>query len=341
MEKQLSLIFKFVLSILSLLIVSLLTLILVIFTGLTFHDIIPKSNMQVAMETDFFQRNYNVTSLGNSKEDKMIKYGHQLITKTPIYLSDYTGNQLACQNCHLEAGTKPFAAPYIGVTQRFPKFQKREGKTRTIEDRINGCMERSMNGKKLENDSKNMQAMVAYMKWLGHDIPIEYSQKHLTGKGLVKIDIPNRKVDLIKGKSIYETQCASCHQLNGSGKFKQNHQEYLYPPVWGNDSYNDGAGMHRVLTAAKFIKANMPFGANAKNPILTDEEAYDVAGYINSFQRPQKANTQQDFPDPKYKPVSTPYPPFDDSFSKEQHKYGPFPEIIEFYQQKYNIKKDK
>jgi len=48
--------------------------------------------------------------------------------------------------------------------------------------------------------------------------------------------------------------------------------------------------MHRVLTAAQFIKGNMPLGTTADEPLLSDEEAYDVAGYINSFTRPLKLN---------------------------------------------------
>ena len=35
---------------------------------------------------------------------------------------------------------------------------------------------------------------------------------------------------------------------------------FLFPLLWGPDSYNNGAGMNRVLTAARFIKARMPLG---------------------------------------------------------------------------------
>jgi thiosulfate dehydrogenase len=99
--------------------------------------------------------------------------------------------------------------------------------------------------------------------------------------------------------------------------------------------------MHRVLTAAQFIKGNMPLGTTADEPLLTDAEAYDVAGYINSFDRPIKSNTEADFPNRKKKPMSTPYGPWADSFSAEQHKYGPFGEIAAFYENEYGIKKTK
>jgi len=116
---------------------------------------------------------------------------------------------------------------------------------------------------------------------------------------------------------------------------------YTYPPLWGPDSYNDGAGMHRVITAAQFIKGNMPLGTTADEPLLTDEEAYDVAGYINSFARPEKANKMADFPDRRLKPMSTPYGPWADSFSADRHKFGPFGEIAAFYKAEYGLNKSK
>jgi len=99
--------------------------------------------------------------------------------------------------------------------------------------------------------------------------------------------------------------------------------------------------MNRVITAAQFIKSNMPFGATYQEPILTDEESYDVAGYINQQQRPQKVNPENDFPDLKRKPVSTPYPPYADDFSVQQHQMGPFQPIMEYYMLKYGMKKTK
>lgn len=311
-----------------------------------FNDLIPKSEMEIALETDFFKRNNEVTQLGNSEQEKLIKYGYELIANTPNHLGPnskmvYTGNNLACQNCHLEAGRKAFAAPYIGIKQQFPQFSQRAGKEIILENRINGCMERSMNGKKLPLESHEMKAMLAYMEWLSRDMPDEFVKNHFEGKGFVKIDIPNRAVNLTNGKMIYEKQCASCHQENGQGQPKTQGNGYIYPPLWGNDSYNHGAGMNRVITAAQFIKANMPFGATGENPILTDEEAFDVAGYINSMERPIKKGVEKDYPDLKQKPVSTPYPPYTDTFSIAQHQFGPFEPIIQFYQEKYNIKKSK
>ncbi|WP_188619038.1 c-type cytochrome [Christiangramia forsetii] len=136
-------------------------------------------------------------------------------------------------------------------------------------------------------------------------------------------------------------ECSVCPCENGKGQRLANSAEgYQYPPLWGPDSYNNGAGMHRVITAAQFIKGNMPFGqATWDNPKLTYEEAYHLAGYINSFERPEKRSLEKDYPDLKLKPVSNPYGPWADHFSATQHKYGPYPPIMDYYQREYGITK--
>ena len=286
------------------------------------------------------------TDLPEGSEGKRIKYGYLLVTESSRWMGplvknpdlQYTGNNLACSNCHLQAGLQAGSAAWVGVTHRFPHFQGRENKMGSLEDRINGCMERSMNGRKLPKDSRQMEAIVAYMEWLSEDVP-EDREKEFAGFPSLKI--PEVAADLLAGKAVCERECQLCHGKDGQGVwFSEAAKGYQYPPLWGNDSYNQGAGMNRVLTAARFIKGNMPFGqATHKNPKLTDEEAYHVAAYIDSFDRPLKENSEADFPDRKLKPVSTPYGPWADNFSPEQHKYGPFPPIMAYYKEMYGITK--
>ena len=293
-----------------------------------------------------YYMNYDIAVLNDTKDNDLLKYGYELFSNTPQYIGPdngnenmvYQGNRLACKNCHLGLGTKPYSAPLIGIIQRFPQYRGRENKIGTIEERVNGCMERSMNGKMLPEDSKEMRGIIAYLEWLSRYAPDDGKIK---GTGFLKIKIPERAVDLNHGRSVFEKHCIVCHGKDGQGLMREDGSAYEYPPLWGNNSYNNGAGMTRVITAAQFIKGNMPFGTTYDAPILTDEEAYDVAGFINSQNRPKKANPEKDFPDLKKKPVSTPYPPFADNFPIEQHKMGPFQPIMNYYKQKFKITKTK
>ena len=291
----------------------------------------------------------------NIKEDtpeglkgEKIRYGYELITNTANYIgpltsknsATYTGNYLTCNNCHLDAGQKKGAGSFIGITRRFPQFRGRENKIGTLEERINGCMERSMNGRPLPSGSPILEAMIAYMEWLSEDVPKEISASF---KGFPSINIPNEEADPILGKTLYQANCQVCHSENGIG-LKRNGDSpegYLYPPLAGPDSFNDGAGMNRVLTAARFIKGNMPLGATVESPKLTDQQAYHIAAFINSLERPSKQNKENDFPDLTLKPVSTPYGPWADPFSAEQHKYGPFQPLFYYYEKEYGIIKTK
>jgi thiosulfate dehydrogenase len=299
---------------------------------------------ETATQAAFPWDNPPMDSLPDGKMGDYIKYGYQLITNTSQYIGPdvadpemrFAGNNLDCQSCHLNAGTKKFAAPYFGLTSRFPQYRGRENEIGTIEDRINGCMERSMNGQKLPVESKEMKSMVAYMHWLSRGVAPGES---IEGTGFVSVDLPNRRANLDHGKQVFETHCVACHQQDGQGMPANPNdpsQGHTFPPLWGEGSYNHGAGMHRVIKATRFIKGNMPLGATYDNPILTDEEAYDVAAYINSFDRPKKAHAEKDYPVLSKKPVDSPYPPQPDTFSLDQHKYGPFQPIIKARQSQSN-----
>ncbi len=314
---------------------------------LLFFDVVPKTSKTTSKNvSNIFYMNYDVSSIKDINENDILKYGFDLFEKTPKYIGPdngnsemiFSGNRLACKNCHLNFGTKPYSAPLIGIVQRFPQFRGRENKIGTIEERINGCMERSMNGNALPTTSKEMKAIIAYLEWLSRHAP---DDGKLIGTGFLKIKIPNRAINLNHGEAVFKANCIVCHGTDGQGVKSNDGYTYTYPPLWGEDSYNDGAGMTRVITAAQFIKGNMPYGTSYNAPILTDEEAYDVAGYINQQERPNKNNPERDFPDLKKKPVSTPYPPYADNFPIEQHQKGPFQPIIKYYKESYNIIKTK
>lgn len=324
----------------SLLLISIFTIVFIYFN--------PRSTVEKVEDTAVWSMKSIATDIPDTEIGKNIAYGYQLITNTSEYVGPlaknpsmrFAGNNLACNNCHLDAGRKIGSGSFVGVTNRFPQFRGRENKTGTLAERINGCFERSMNGRAMDTNTKEMLAMITYMEWLSEDVSEEIEKKY---KGYVKIKIPLVKADMHKGKALYDVKCMLCHLPNGAGipKPGDTFTGYLYPPIGGNDTYNDGAGMHRVITAAEFIKGNMPFGATYDSPQVTDEEAYHIAAYINTFPRPEKSNKKADFPNIKLKPVSTPYGPWADDFSPEQHKFGPFQPIMLFYKEKYDITKSK
>ena len=258
-----------------------------------------------------------------AKASKEVQYGHRLLheTNTLPEMKKYTGNALTCMHCHQEEGTKPFSLPWVGVSQSYPQYRARENKVGTLEERINGCFTRSLNGHKLPEKSKEMKAMVAYMDWLS-----AAAVKNQPGLGTPRFDPPNRKADVDRGKQVYARFCQSCHGQDGQGyrAMLDKNEPNVVPALWGNNSYNDGAGMHRLLTAASFIHGSMPLGVSWNNPTLDANDAYDVAAYINAQPRPKMAGLEKDYPDLSKKPVDAPYPPFADKFPAEQHKFGPF-----------------
>ena len=276
------------------------------------------------------------STIPNNQFGDLVKYGKELTDHTYKYIGPevkdenmrFAGNNLSCQTCHLDAGTKAYSAPFIGTAAEFPQYRPREDTIGTITDRINGCMQRSMNGKPLPVQSKEMKAFEAYMHWLSQGIPVGGAK--MEGRSLAKIDrkmIKQNKADIANGQKVYEMHCLSCHGANGEGlKNEGLANGYTFPPLWGSDSYNKGAGMYRVLKAADFIKSNMPLGATKENPILTDKEAYDVAAFMNqdSHERPEKANRIADFPDDAVKAPDV-YRPGKESI---EHQFGPFGKII-------------
>src|SRR5690606_16402580 len=151
----------------------------------------------------------------------------------------------------------PFGNNFSAVKATYPKIRDRSGHSEDIPQRINDCFERSLNGSPLELESEEMHAMVAYMQWLGKDLPKGKSPK---GAGIETLPLLDRAADPVKGKATYALKCASCHRENGDGMMNPEQTAYLFPPLWGSDSYNEGAGLFRISRFAGYVKANMPLG---------------------------------------------------------------------------------
>lgn len=254
-----------------------------------------------------------------------IQYGRDLIAHTAVYFGPRgmvatTANGMNCQNCHLEAGTKAWGNNYSAVFSGYPRFRERSGTNETIVKRVNDCFERSLNGQPLDSVGKEMQAIVAYISWLGAKVPKGVQPK---GSGIRALAFMDRAADTAKGRMVFINKCRSCHGNNGEGWKDKAGVAYIYPPLWGANSYTTAAGLYRLSRFAGYVKDNMPFGASHYDSKLKDEEAWDVAAFVNSRPRPHKRFVK-DWPNIAGKPIDYPYGPYADSFSERQHKYGPF-----------------
>lgn len=265
-----------------------------------------------------------------------IEYGRQLIRETSSTMGPnhedpsmrLSGTNLDCASCHLDTGTEPGTLSLLLADTKYPRFSGRDGVESDLRDRINGCMTRSMNGTELARDSVEMVSMEMYIKGLAQQYELMGDSKRALDEPPSFAE-PDRRASIEAGGEVFRERCQVCHGEDGEGLLQTADivDGYLFPPLWGADSFNNGAGMTRILTAARFIKARMPLG----QPDLSDDEAYDVAAYMNSHERPQRANLEVDFPDINRKPVDSPYPPYGDNFPHEQHLLGPFEPIREYY----------
>jgi thiosulfate dehydrogenase len=231
-----------------------------------------------------------IDKLGPGADNDLIRYGRDLIVDTARHIGAnatnpamrYAGNDLACQSCHLNAGLQPFAAPFVSTVATFPMLV--DDQVLTLHDRINGCMTRSMNGKPLPDESREMEALIAYMRFVGRGSP---EGVRVAGMGLRSLRTPTDPPDARRGAEVYAKHCAQCHKEDGQGERKTGSGVgYAIPPLWGEASFNAGAGMAKTAYAASYIHDNMPYGIDYEEPVLSVQQAWDVAAYIISKPHP-------------------------------------------------------
>ena len=217
-----------------------------------------------------------------------VRRGRAILSDTRDSLPAHVGNKLRCVSCHMGDGQKPNQMPLVGVYARFPQYRTRSATVEIIEDRINDCFERSMNGKALPRDSRPMRDIVAYLAFLSYGVPVGAQTE---GQGLPRLE--PLAGDTARGREVFKSRCRTCHGADGQGGTAVAAGGILAPPLWGPHSYNIGAGMARVRTAASFIHVAMPYD----NPgSLSPQEAYDVATYVNTRPRPDFASKANDWP---------------------------------------------
>jgi thiosulfate dehydrogenase len=308
-----------------------LLIIIVVMILRSFMHIPSSDNTIVAGNNEEEWHAPDINLLPNTEEGDLIRYGRELIINTSTYFGPKgivapLTNGMNCQNCHVEAGARSFGNSFAVVSTSYPKYRDRSGRIESIEFRIKECMERSLNGTSMDSNSKEMKAMVAYLKWIGKEVK---KGTRPTGSGIVDVPFLNRAADPQKGKIVFENKCQRCHGSNGEGVMYPDSTGYIYPPLWGDKSFNVSAGLYRISRLASFIKYNMPFEPVQLPPQLTDDEAWDVAAFIVSQPRSEK-RFAYDWPKLETKPVDHPFGPYKDPFTEQQHKYGPFIPIKEF-----------
>lgn len=272
---------------------------------------------------------------------KEISYGRDIFFNTAAMIGPnakgkrYTNTLRSCKSCHLDGGIRDFGLSLKDSHGLYPQYRSREGKILSLADRINSCVENPMLGTPIPEKTREMQALLLYIHFLGQGRAVLLNDRD---DRLLKIQWPNQAASHERGQKLYVKNCARCHGENGLGLLAVDKLSYVYPPLWGPDGYRIGSSMHRVGILARFIKANMPYGeATPDKPILSDMDALDIAAFVNSDHlnpRPGVVSGRVLFPSPEFKPFDSPIPPYADPFPPDQHKYGPFPPILRFYQEK-------
>ncbi|MEO8014785.1 MAG: c-type cytochrome [Polaromonas sp.] len=219
------------------------------------------------------------STLPDGDYGKVIRLGEQVFMETGKYASRYVGNSLSCANCHLDAGRKADSAPLWASFIHYPAFRSKTGQVDTLASRIQGCFQFSMNGKAPPVDDEIMTALQTYAFWMAKGAPVGTP---VPGSGYPKLKKPAQPADYARGEKVYAQNCALCHGADGLGQRAGNKQ--VFPPLWGPKSFNWGAGMHQLANSAGFIQANMPLG---KGGSLSEQDAWDVAVFMNSHERPQ------------------------------------------------------
>lgn len=250
------------------------------------------------------------TELPPGNAGELIRQGRQRVDQPG---GEGSGNRLSCSSCHRLGGTAGGFLSWLGRGNSYPRYLPRLGRTVGLAEQINLCRQHSLGASPWVVNGPEMAAVVAWIEFLrSYPDPVPARE----------LNLPARRADPVAGEVIYQRACRGCHGDGGNGA----EAPAAAPPLWGSGSYTEGSDLHRLLVAALFIRDHMPRSEAPQLP-LNDEEALDLAAYINSFARPEMPELDRDYPWLSEKPADCPYPPFADPFPADQHKYGPFQAI--------------
>jgi thiosulfate dehydrogenase len=281
----------------------------------------------------------DTAKIPDGKFGDAIRYGRQLMLHTAYYIGPdgvngkYLGNKMNCTNCHQDAGTKPYSLNLVTAFRNYPSYRAREGRVLSLAERINNCIMHPHLGKPLPLDSREMIGIMSYLKWLSDSSNVTKTTKGLKN---IEIELPDTAASPAAGAVLYADNCARCHGDSGQGEMRADNSTYKYPPLWGLKAYQPGSSMHRIVKMAQWLVSNMPYDkATHDKPFLTSAQALDLAAFINDdkiHQRPFVKEYQ--YPNVEEKAIDYDRGPFKDPFSVEQHKYGPYKPIVDYWKGK-------
>ena len=258
---------------------------------------------------EFPKNPLNDASLDDSSLSNDIRWGFQIFTNTPAEAPQFVPGKVSCSNCHLNGGQRDRALPLLGIAAMFPEYNRRSGRLYTLNDRIVDCFARSQNATGATSPdlptqtTKEVLALSAYITWLARGYEVG---KNPSWRGQNTIAEANRipiiKLDPVRGEALFMERCVNCHGKDGQGVAIG---EKKAAPLWGPESWNDGAGAARIYTLAGMIRYMMPYTAPGS---LTDEESQQLAAFINSKPRPSYPFKDQDYLTEKV-PVDSVYYP--------------------------------
>jgi len=251
--------------------------------ALSASDTLNTDNTRALVEQMKGKQEYHIPpsdeELPNDKYGDDVRLGKLIFTETYKYARRYTGNELSCSNCHMDAGRRPNSAPLWGAFGTYPSYKSKNDRNNTLAERMQQCFRFSMNGFAPALDAPEIKALLSYSHFLSKGVPAGIE---MPGRGFPQIVKTGNDANPGRGAVIYTNKCMACHGKDGKGIRKEG-GGYTIPSLWGLDTYNKGAGFSRNKFLAGFIKANMPIG---QEWTLTDQEALDVASYINLQIRP-------------------------------------------------------
>jgi thiosulfate dehydrogenase len=240
-----------------------------------------------------------MSAMPSGRFGEAVKLGENVFRYTTTYARGVVGAKLNCTNCHLGGGSIADSGPLWAAYTVYPEYRAKNKRVNDYVMRVQDCFRYSENGKVPAADDPIIVAIEAYSYWLATGAPVG---AELAGRGYPKLAQPPSPPDYARGAAVYKAQCALCHGADGDGQYVRG--ETVFPALWGSDSYNWGAGMGNIDALAAFAKANMPLGGAGT---LSVQQAWDVAQYIDSHERPQDprfigsvAETRKAFHDSKF-----------------------------------------